>query len=143
MICPCKSGKDYKECCKAFHTGEAPKTPLELMRSRYSAYVLTLIDYLIDTDKNTTLDDKNDIENFSKGVEWLGLKILSYKDNMVEFKAYYKLENKISVLYEKSSFIFEDGRWLYNGGEILKAKPDRNETCPCGSGKKFKKCCWN
>jgi uncharacterized protein YchJ len=22
-------------------------------------------------------------------------------------------------------------------------EPGRNDPCPCGSGKKFKKCCWN
>ena len=141
--CPCKSGKEYDKCCEVFHKGKFAKTPLELMRSRYSAYVMTLTDYLIDTDRNSTQNDIIDIENFSKGVDWIGLKIISSKDNMVEVKAYYKTGSGVYVLYEKSNFVLENGRWLYDGGELLKSKPDRNETCPCGSGKKFKKCCWN
>jgi len=35
---------------------------------------------------------------------------------------------------------------LYTDGEMLAPsftpwKPARNEACPCGSGKKFKRCC--
>ena len=113
------------------------------MRSRYCAYVLNLTDYLLNTDKNATQNDKEDIENFSKSVGWIGLKIVECFDNVVEFKAYFRADGKVSVLHEKSFFSFEEGRWFYSGGEILKAKADRNETCPCGSGKKFKKCCWD
>ena len=41
----------------------------------------------------------------------------------------------------KSSFIKEDGTWKYLDGELYNSKIERNESCPCGSGKKFKKCC--
>ena len=51
--CPCDSGQTYVDCCGAWHLGllqglHAP-TPEALMRSRYSAYVLGLIDYLLAT----------------------------------------------------------------------------------------------
>jgi SEC-C motif-containing protein len=50
-------------------------------------------------------------------------------------------------MHEKASFIKEDGQWFYVDGDIIKApqarseKIGRNAPCPCGSGKKYKKCC--
>ena len=43
----------------------------------------------------------------------------------------------------------KDGTWYYVDGEVIKPatsvhqqpKVGRNDPCPCGSGKKFKKCC--
>ena len=47
--CPCDSGQTYVDCCGPWHAGLAQglhaPTPETLMRSRYSAYVLGLIDY--------------------------------------------------------------------------------------------------
>lgn len=140
--CPCKSQKSYDECCKAFHTKQKlPQTPLELMRSRYSAYVLGLIDYIIETDTYSTQKDYTDIETFSKGVEWIGLEVVCSDEETVTFKAYYNIGDKTQMLNEKSFFVKEEGIWKYDKGEMLSAKIERNIPCPCGSGKKFKKCC--
>jgi len=50
MNCPCCSGKEYKNCCEPFHLNkELPKTPEELMRSRYAAFAMVLPEYLVDT----------------------------------------------------------------------------------------------
>jgi SEC-C motif-containing protein len=76
-------------------------------------------------------------------LEWLKLDVLNAYENIVEFKAYYKENGKIAVLHEKSFFIEENGVWKYKDGELFNAKVERNEPCPCGSGKKFKKCCSN
>ena len=141
-LCVCKSSKPYKGCCEPFHLKKSfPKTPLELMRSRYSAYVLGLVDYLIETDTFSTQKDYGDIEAFSKGVEWIGLEVVDAADESVTFKAYYNLGGKTQMLYEKSHFIKQDGRWKYDRGDMLNGKIERNTPCPCGSGKKFKKCC--
>ena len=142
MQCPCKSKRAYSECCEPFHTKtKYPSSPLELMRSRYSAYVLGLVEYLIETDTRSTNEDSADIEAFSKGVEWIGLEILDHHDNIVEFKAYYNLHGKTEAMHEKSVFSKHDGVWKYDNGELFLAKIERNAPCPCGSGKKFKKCC--
>ena len=111
------------------------------MQSRYSAYVLGLVDYLIQTDTRSTQKDRADIEAFSKGVEWIGLEVLDNDTSSVTFKAYYNLQGKTQMLYEKSDFVQQEGVWKYDGGKILHAKIERNIPCPCGSGKKFKKCC--
>jgi SEC-C motif-containing protein len=67
--------------------------------------------------------------------------VLNANDSTVEFKAYYRDGEGIKILHEKSKFITEDDIWKYKDGELYNSKVQRNESCPCGSGKKFKKCC--
>jgi len=112
-------------------------TPKELMQSRYEAFVRNDGEYLA---KTTTQDISTDMSAYS-GIEWLKLEVLDAKDDEVEFKAYYREDNHINVLHERSKFVFKDGRWLYDDGILFNTTIQRNETCPCGSGKKFKKCC--
>ena len=112
-------------------------TPKELMVSRYDAFVREDWAYLAQTSVHQTIEELSN----SVPLQWLKLDVLDTHENIVEFKAYYKENDKIQVLHEKSNFIFEDGNWLYESGELYNSKIERNETCPCGSGKKYKKCC--
>ena len=113
-------------------------TPKELMISRYQAFADMNWQYLVDTSLHQTLQD---LEN-PYPIEWLKLDVLSDYDNIVEFKAYFREDEKLKVLHEKSNFTLVDGVWKYNDGELINSKIERNESCPCGSGKKFKKCCF-
>ena len=48
--CPCTSGKVYSECCKPLHDGSRqPEQGEELVRSRYAAFALGRVDYLVKT----------------------------------------------------------------------------------------------
>lgn len=144
MNCTCGLDKEYNECCGAIINGDRNAlTPEELMRSRYSAYVRGDGRYLVltATKENCYEEDVELIEEFSNSVKWLKLDVLLIKDNTVEFKAYYSNKDGIKVLHEKSKFKKEDGLWKYADGELYNSKVERNESCPCGSGKKFKKCC--
>lgn len=143
-MCICGTEKDFDICCGAIISGKTiALTPEELMRSRYSAYVKGDGKYLVfsSAKENRYDEDIKLIEEFCASVEWLKLDVLNVKDNIVEFKAYYRAKDGIHVLHEKSKFIQEDGMWKYANGELYNAKIERNESCPCGSGKKFKKCC--
>lgn len=143
-MCICGSDKNFDECCGAIITGKRnAKTPEELMRSRFSAYVRADGRYLVQTTvkENQFEEDAALIQEFSNSVEWLKLEILNASESSVEFKAYYKDAQTIQVLHEKSNFIQEDGVWKYKDGLFYNSKVERNESCPCGSGKKFKKCC--
>ena len=91
--CPCGLPADYRQCCARFHAGayylQAP-TPEALMRSRYSAYVLGLRDYLLDTWHPSTRPEQ--MERFDSGVKWLGLTVkrawtMSDSEGFVEFVA--------------------------------------------------------
>jgi len=111
--------------------------PEELMRSRYEAFVKEDWKYLAQTSVNQTIEELSN----SIPVKYLKLDVLDAYEDVVEFKAYYQQNDKIYVLHEKSKFIQDDGMWKYLDGELYNSKIERNESCPCGSGKKFKKCC--
>ena len=140
--CICGNDLTFEKCCGRFINGdELPASAVELMRSRYSAYVLKNGEYLYNT-CSKSLQDPKDIEAIkTHNIEWLGLKILEKSDYEVTFMAYYREDNKIGVMKEHSFFIQEDGRLKYDRGEMLNAEISRNEPCPCGSGKKYKRCC--
>jgi SEC-C motif-containing protein len=148
MSCYCGSGIEKELCCLRFIRESAlAKTPQELMRSRYSAYVLGDGRYLVDTtlQQNRYEDDVALISEYAKNIQWLKLQILKSWERgsrgFVEFKAYYRENSKIQLHHEKSSFLKIDGVWFYEKGELLQTAIGRNEPCPCSSGKKFKKCC--
>lgn len=107
------------------------------MVSRYEAFVREDWKYISETSTCQELSDLVDIPK----TEWLKLEVIKAYDNFVEFKAYYKDANEIKLLHEKSEFIQVHGMWKYKEGIIFNSKIQRNENCPCGSGKKFKKCC--
>ena len=118
------------------------------MRSRYTAYVRGEIDYLIATHHSKQPLDRAAIERFSRESKWQGLEILAVQhpaedEGIVEFIA--RAEGFSH--HERSRFAKIDGRWLYLDGDTPKptplrksATPGRNDPCPCGSGKKYKKC---
>ena len=112
-------------------------TPKQLMKSRYDAFVRMDGQYLQDT---TTLDVSTDMSIY-ENIEWLKLDILEAYENVVEFKAYFREDNILQLLHEKSFFTEVDGIWKYSDGKLFKTQIQRNEICPCGSGKKYKKCC--
>lgn len=98
------------------------------MRSRYSAYVLGLGDYLLTSWHATTRPDTLDLDDATR---WLGLTVkpaLQKKaDNAtfgdgsqatVEFVARYKIGGRAFRLHEVSRFVRESGRWFYVDGEI-------------------------
>jgi SEC-C motif-containing protein len=143
-MCICGNDKEFSECCEPIilQTKEALSAE-ELMRSRYSAYVMANGKYLLYScvEENRYADDIALIEEFSNSVEWLKLDVLNASSNTVEFKAYYRDHEDIKILHEKSNFVQEDGIWKYRDGVLYNTTVQRNESCPCGSGKKFKKCC--
>jgi SEC-C motif-containing protein len=108
------------------------------MRSRYSAYVLKNSDYLRATWHPSTRPAGLDISDDE--TPWQRLLIVSTGEEFVEFAAFYQG----GQLHERSRFAREGGRWFYLDGELLPPLEDkvgRNAPCPCGSGKKYKRCC--
>ncbi len=112
-------------------------TPKELMQSRYDAFKRMDGEYL---QKTTTLDVSTDMSLY-ENIEWLRLDIVDAHEDTVEFKAYFREGDTINVLHEKSRFVQVEGIWKYADGELYNTQIQRNESCPCGSGKKYKKCC--
>jgi len=133
-------------CCGQYIEGEVTAPTAEkLMRSRYSAYTLNNSHYLSKTWHLTTSPTKLDLSQQTQ-TDWLGLKICrteagseSETTATVEFIARYKIDDISAVIHEVSCFIKEDERWFYVDGTL--SQPTQNGPCPCGSGKKFKRCC--
>ncbi len=149
--CPCGSGKTYADCCAPYLAGRAqPATPVQLMRSRYSAFCKGKIDYLIATHhpSQRKADDRQTLAQTSADTEWLALRILHSDESQiaagvgtVEFVAFYTSQGRLGQLHEKSEFIRQAERWYYMRGVMLAPiRLDRNDPCWCGSGKKYKKC---
>jgi SEC-C motif-containing protein len=142
--CTCQSGADYEHCCAPYHRGEPAPTPEALMRARYSAYALGDAAYV---QQSWHADTRPATLDLPPGERWLGLDVLdSGADDdagWVHFRATCRDDVGFAVLEEHSRFVREAGRWFYLDGEhaVAPLKPGRNDACPCGSGRKFKKCC--
>jgi SEC-C motif-containing protein len=119
------------------------------MRSRYSAYALGLVDYLVATTLPAQQSqlDRQAVQDWSAGSTWLGLSVHSHSEipgeparARVSFSACWQDACGEQRHTEDSAFVQSGGRWYFiDPGIVIKA--GRNDPCPCGSGRKFKKCC--
>lgn len=157
--CPCGSGKNLEQCCLPIITRKKNAlTAEELLRARYSSFVLGNVDFILDTHHSKTRNDvkKEEIEDWSKNSKWLGLEIKQVeggaagdKEGKLIFCAHYETKGKKEDHWEQSVFEKENDQWKFLDGQRLQVGPirregpklGRNDPCPCGSGKKFKKCC--
>lgn len=162
--CPCRAMDAqplaYSACCAPYiEEGKPALTAEALMRSRYTAFAQVKIDYLVDSLAPEARHDfdRKAITHWATQSEWLGLEILSTEEGgendargHVEFVAHFVLDGERLAHRERSLFRHdaEDGRWYFveeanrKSAPIVKgAQPGRNDPCPCGSGKKYKKCC--
>jgi SEC-C motif domain protein len=165
--CPCGSGQAYACCCGPLLRREKPAPTAEaLMRSRYTAYVKNDMPYLAKTlmPRKRTTFNAGETRDWNADVSWTGLCVLATSDGgigdeegVVEFTASFVKADESRTIHEISRFRKKAGNWLYvdgrPGGEEAtaaaaapetvapKPKAGRNEPCPCGSGKKFKRCC--
>jgi SEC-C motif domain protein len=117
--CPCGTGLAYAACCRPLHEGVAnAESAVQLMRSRYSAYVLRDAAYLMRTWHPRTRPPELDV---SDGPAWQGLTVIAVDDGrdtdsvgQVEFEA----AHDGGVLHERSRFVKRAGRWVYVDGEV-------------------------
>jgi SEC-C motif domain protein len=124
------------------------------MRSRYTAYVVADISYVLKTWHGSTRPSAIDPVTLPS---WCSLEIIRTvngqvvdDEGVVEFKAKALSLHRTIELHEVSRFVKEAGQWLYVSGDVRgrrkeagreTVKAGRNAPCPCGSGKKFKRCC--
>ncbi len=157
--CPCGSGLAYEACCGPVIAGTQPAATAEaLMRSRYSAYVQREYEHLRVTLSEAERQDfaVEQAKSWAESSDWLGLKIVRTElggpndhEGVVEFTARFRSGGKEHDHHETARFAREDGKWVYAGQMEEKVetfrreapKVGRNDPCPCGSGKKYKKCC--
>ncbi|AKI01322.1 hypothetical protein IMCC20628_02625 [Hoeflea sp. IMCC20628] len=153
--CPCGSNLDLAACCGRYHAGTPAPTAEALMRSRYAAYATGNLGYIEATCAGPAAlaFDRAEAEISQLGMRWLGLEIIatakgreSDGEGTVSFVARYRHNGEDAAHTETSEFRRLDGAWVYWGraaNALLHraASVGRNDPCPCGSGKKYKKCC--
>ncbi|MDW6016624.1 YchJ family protein [Vibrio plantisponsor] len=151
--CYCGNTQSYSECCQPIHNDHhKAKTPEQLMRARYSAHVVGLVDFIVST-YHPSCNAETDREAIADSVNsnWKRLQVIksdngsTENEGYVHFKAFIEEQGKELCLEERSRFVKEDGLWFYIDGEFPQhnqtLKLGRNDPCICGSGKKYKKCC--
>lgn len=119
--CPCGARRVYGDCCGRLHAGEPAPGAEALMRSRYTAYVFGLEDYLLATWSPATRPASLSLAD--SPTRWLGLKIIRSETTgpdtaIVEFEARFKARGRTGAMRETSRFALDNGRWLYVDGEI-------------------------
>lgn len=123
--CYCGNTTSYANCCGRIHQDiNLAKTAEALMRSRYSAFAMADGDYLMESHHFSTrpLKEKKEIIKWAKSVEWIKLEVLNTSKGLendtkgtVAFKAFFYENNSVQILHENSSFIRENGHWVYLG----------------------------
>ena len=130
-LCLCGSGQRYQVCCQPYHQGQLPPTPEALMRSRYSAYALGNVRYIIETthadspymQKNKSQWIKS-LKDCTDRTTFVGLLVQETsideegKTGYVTFSAVLLQDGKNASFSEKSRFFLVNGRWLYVDGDV-------------------------
>ena len=122
--CPCGTGLSYADCCGRLHEGTATAATAEqLMRSRYSAFVVGDAAYLLATWHPAARPAALDLDDDAR---WTGLDVLTTSggsllstEGTVEFRAHYVRGREAGAQHENSRFLREDGRWWYLDGVSL------------------------
>lgn len=136
MACPCKSGNTYINCCKSFHDGTLSPTALELMRSRFSAYVLNRPAYIIATTHPSNPQFSWESKEWSKKIsefcintDFKNLEILHNQEKSpfatVTFVVHL-VQNKKNVFFTETSY-FEKmkDKWFYRSGQLAQGRDTR------------------
>ena len=117
--CPC-GGDSLESCCGRYLSGAdiAPGAE-QLMRSRYSAYVLGNEAYLQGCWHASTRPAETIVDGKAK---WLGLEVRAVQQQgegaTVEFVARCRVDGRGQRMHEISRFVREDGRWFYVDGSF-------------------------
>jgi SEC-C motif-containing protein len=157
--CPCGSQIELNACCLPIIQGKKKaETALDLLRARYTAFTRGDVSFILDSHHSSTRHEVNatEIEEWAKDSQWLGLKVAQMEAGgksddrgTILFVAEYHDGSQRQEHWEKSFFERENGDWKFldaqsvHVGTYQRTEPKigRNDPCPCGSGKKFKKCC--
>ncbi len=167
--CPCGSNFPYTDCCGPLIRGTGfADTAEDLMRSRYTAFTENNWEYLVLTSHPEEKKEMARLESalLDPSAHWKKLEILGTSkgreqdsEGQIDFIAHYEKDGDLQTLRESSRFYKVNGRWVYSRKDSTlppvptstakgpktfirgEAKIGRNDPCPCGSGKKYKKCC--
>lgn len=149
-MCYCGKVQSFEQCCAPIINGKKHAGNAEqLMRSRYAAYCVKNSEYIHNTYALSKRAENSiqEIKLFAELADFIKLTVNHFSEQsdtaQVHFKAEYICDGYYCQLEETSNFIVEENQWRYLDGTITpqdEIKLSRNDACPCGSGKKYKKC---
>lgn len=123
--CPCGSQELYSSCCKTIHSYENQEYSVEkLIRARYSAYSLQLVDFLLHTTHPCSKlftkpikKIKEDIVSFSKSYSFTSVSVntVKYENkcSAAEYTITLESSEKVTTYNEVGLFDKVNDRWLY------------------------------
>ena len=123
--CPCHSDQTYADCCQPVHLGKIRPSPTQLMRSRYAAYALGNVRYILQTERpdpprtaKEQAAQRRSLKQFCENTQFLGLQILDEamlddKQATVTFHATLLQNGQDASFMERSLFALRNGRWVY------------------------------
>ncbi|MGM8886541.1 YchJ family protein [Psychrobacter sp. 1U2] len=174
QLCPCQVSPTlsflsqaiaYSDCCQPYHDSLLDdssdkldsikaETAERLMRTRYSAFVKVLPEYIVKTTvpAQQHLLDITAIEEWAKETDWAGLEVVAHTPKIgkrhaqVEFKAFYTTtDGQQAAHHERSTFVKvkdkADNETWYFLDPTVAMTVSQKQPCICGSGEKFKRCC--
>ena len=148
-LCPCGSSLEYRICCEPLHLYQTHATSAKtLMQSRFCAFYLKNIEYIISTTvpSQQALLNKPALQAWADDMTWTHLKIKSdipkigKRHAQVHFLAYFRDEQGEHCHDERSAFVRIDNRWYFLDPTVSCLLTNK-QPCLCGSGEKFKACC--
>ena len=120
QTCPCGSGNTYSTCCQPLIDNRAQaQSPEQLMRSRYTAYILRDLPYIRKTWHHDHCPRDLSLEGLP---DFIRLQIISHemsdKQGQVHFRAFYHDQGELTWLEERSDFVKLSERWFYTTGRV-------------------------
>ncbi|GIG62286.1 UPF0225 protein [Longispora fulva] len=117
--CPCGLGEPYHACCGRFHAGQSAPTAETLMRSRFSAFAVGDVAYLLRSWHPSTRPRELELD---PDLRWVRLEVLGGTggglfdtEGTVEFRAHYREGGRPGTMHEHSRFLRDAGHWVYVG----------------------------
>ena len=123
-LCFCGSGLAYKDCCEPCHMDMLSiESVTQLVRARYSAFVLKLTDFIRLTMIGPSLEHFDEHDILNSPIKWHSIKILNVdkgtkhdSEGTVEFLVTCSESEDAKELFsvrETSLFKKVDGQWFY------------------------------
>jgi SEC-C motif-containing protein len=126
MTCRCESGTEFEKCCKPWLDGAPAPGPEPLMRSRYVAYCLGDLDYILNTtDPQRRLEvDADAVRTWMSDSVFTGLEVrtasVDGNKGVVEFVARFTTgDGPEQRHHEISRFRKQSGVWYFRQGKMV------------------------
>jgi SEC-C motif domain protein len=134
--CPCTSGKKYKKCCRPYHQGVTIPSPTELLRARFSAYVLRDVDFIMQTThpESPRVEKaerwRASLEAYTLRTVYQDLDILSVDPDIITYTvAYWSMGRVADESYTtRSHFKQHEGKWYYFEDSKIESNVEESQS---------------